>query len=127
MGSTVATDGKLLVHVPPVIGLIKVLQAPLHILSGPVGTGGVGITVNGADVGQPFHVYTIDNATDAPPGRAVAVITPVVGLIGATVIFVELHVPPDIGLMNVAGWPTQTPAGPMMAAGAWLTVTFIVR
>jgi len=86
----VATEGRLLVHVPPGVGSTSVVVPPTHIFVVPTIVAGVAITLNDVVALQPVtgNVYAIV----ATPG-ALPVTTPVVPPTVAIVMLLLDHVP----------------------------------
>ena len=118
----VATDILLLLQVPPAVASASVIVKPLHTTFGPVMGAGVGLTVMTVLAEQP-----LGNATTivAVPANT-PVTTPDNEPTVAFVVELLLQVIPVVTSLNVIVLPSQTDAGPVIAAGLALTVTITV-
>lgn len=106
----------LLLHVPPVVVLVNVVDAPAHTLLPPLIAPGAAFTVIVFVAEHPDTAYvTVD-----VPG-AIAETTPVLVMV-ATEVLLLLHVPPAVALDHVIVVPAHAVAEPLIAAGAALTV-----
>jgi hypothetical protein len=98
---TVAMDVFPLLHVPPDVGELSVIDAPTHIVPAPPIASGNGLTVIMAVMPQPAPgEYEIVAVAGEMPVW-VPVSTPVVTSIVATEVLLLLHVPPGVTLLNV--------------------------
>ena len=117
-GSTVATAGVALLHVPPAVASPNVVVDPTHTERVPVIAAGNGLTVTVAVREHPVgKVYDI---TEVPAETPVT--TPVDELTVATAGVALLQVPPAVALLNVVVDPTQTDIVPVITAGSGLIV-----
>lgn len=122
LASTLATDGLLLLQVPPEVASLNELVPPAHTLSVPVIAAGAELIVSVWEVRQPVpNVYTI---TVVPGVTPVAI--PVEASIVATPVFVLVHVPPLVASVNVEVNATQSVLTPDIEAGSGFTVTVSV-
>jgi hypothetical protein len=122
--STIATAVLLLLHVPPPVALLSVVDEPRHKDIVPVNAAGIGLTVTVAVVEHPVEetVYVIVVVpADTPPKTPDA--EPTVAIEELALV----HVPPPVGLVRFDVAPTQTVVPPPIAPGSAFTVTFIVR
>lgn len=120
VASIEATDGKLLLHVPPPERQLKVVLPPAHAESVPDITVGKGLTVTGFVVEQPVGSVYVMVAVPAPTPFSVPVdetvaMPPTEGL----------HVPPPPSESGVVAF-THTELAPDIEAGNGLTVTAAV-
>jgi hypothetical protein len=119
---TEAVAGVLLLHVPPVVILVSVMDEPRHTLPGPEIAAGNGLMVTMADVLQPVpRVYSIAAVPAATPDTIP--VAPAAATDGAPLD----QVPPGVGLDNVVVPPAHVLIVPVMSAGSALTVTVCVR
>jgi hypothetical protein len=116
-----ATAVLLLLHVPPAGLLVNAVVESTHKSELPDIVAGSGCTVSMRVTKQPVEVmvYVI---LVVPLVTPVAV--PVARPIPATVVLSLVHVPPVVADESVALFPLQMAAGPVMAAGGVLIVTF---
>jgi hypothetical protein len=118
---TVAIAVLLLLHVPPEMVLLKVVDIAMHTLLAPEIADGAGVIVTWRVVWQPVaSVYVILVLPAATP-----VTMPVAPTVAIDVLWL-LHVPPPVPV-NVVVVPTHVVATPPMAAGSGLTVRIPVR
>ncbi len=92
----VATEGALLLQVPPGSELDKVVVDPRQAIRIPLIAPGVAVTVTTATVLQPATVYSIEAVPGVPP-VTIPVSEPTVAIAGA----VLLQVPPALVLARV--------------------------
>ena len=118
VGTIVATDGKLLDHVPPGLASVKETVPPKHTEDGPVIMTGNGLTVIVLEVEQPVAIAYVMTAV---PG--VIPVTSPAELTGATAGLLVDHMPPPVASLKVITSPTQTVDGPVIGAGNALIVT----
>jgi hypothetical protein len=121
-GFTVATDGLLLVHVPPAGVLLSVAVIPIQTFEPPVIDAGKALTVRSTVCAQPVPtVYVIVVVpTAAPPATPVKRATvPITGLL-------LVQSPPGALLVSVVVWPMQIFAAPPIGGGIVFTVTIAV-
>lgn len=117
----VATEPSLLLHEPPEVASDSVLAAPAQRLLLPVIAVGKALTVTVRIVTQPAaDVYVM---TTLP--ALIPITTPEPSTV-ARVLSPEVQLPPVVASDNDVVEPTQTPAVPVMAAGAALTVSAAV-
>jgi hypothetical protein len=117
----VATDVLLLLHVPPAVASLRVVQVPAHMVVVPMIAAGNGLTVATIVVVQPpLMVYEIV-AVPAEMPQSVPVLPMV-----ATDTLLLLQVPPDMASLSVVQRPAQTDGTPLMAAGAGKTISVVV-
>jgi hypothetical protein len=127
--SIVATAGVALLHVPPLVVLVKVVFEPKHIAVVPPIADAICCSV----------IVTVVVAVDAlhPPVAAIVyvitvvpvdtvVTTPVFASIVATAGVALLHVPPGVVLVNVVLEPKQTAVVPPIADAVCCCVTVTV-
>jgi hypothetical protein len=116
--STVATAGKLLLHVPPVVALLSVVVSPSHTCSTPVVVAGSGFTVTVVVIRQPVGIVYVISAvpSDKPVTTPVAAST-------LTVASALLHVPPASASAIVVVEFTHTAIVPVIADGSGFTFT----
>ena len=110
-----------LLHVPPGVGLVSVLQKPIHVAAKPPIGPGNGFTVTTTVVKHPVGNVNVIVATPA----LLPVTTPVTELIPAIVALLVLHVPgpPGEALLSVMVEPTHTTGVPSIGSGSGFTVT----
>ena len=116
-----ATNGLLLLHVPPVVLLARVVVSPTQSAVVPEIGAGSGLTVNGVVIKQPVDAVYVIVATPADS----PVTTPVDESIEATAGLLLLHVPPAPSNKGVVE-PSQTFVVPDIAPGVEFTVTLNV-
>jgi len=110
MGSTLITVGSALLHVPPGVALVYVVDAPTHMLPVPVIIAGAALTTN-------TIVSTVaPTAYDIVVVPAVMPLTIPEGLMVATAGVLLDHMPPGRGFVRPEPEPAQHPAVPIMAA-----------
>lgn len=113
-----AIDGSLLDHVPPDVELLNVLAPPSQAFNIPVIAPGAETTVSEIVLKHPveseYKILVVPGDTPAA--------TPEVGLIEATLVFVLLHVPPDVLQLNVVFSSSHKEVIPEIEAGEGLTV-----
>ena len=97
----------VLVHVPPLVKLLSVIEEPLHTEARPPILEGSALTVTTAIVGTPPIVYDIV----AVPGLTPVTIPDVPTV--AIEIFDECQVPPDVALVKAVVEPAQTLSVPV--------------
>ena len=99
----VAIDGLPLLHTPPPIESVSVVEAPVHTAAIPVITDGLGFTVTGAVViqlpGNPYVIMDIPLATPV----TIPVVLPAVAIPG----MLELQVPLPRGSVSAVLLPGQ--------------------
>lgn len=111
---TDAMVGLLLDHVPPVMGL-KVEVLPSHIEFGPVMfTTGIGFTSIATEVSLLQLPEFLSNVMMAVPAE-IAVNTPPLYVIVATLVFEEVQCPPLLLAVKVVIWPTHNRSSPYIA------------
>jgi len=116
---TVACNVLLLLHVPPVVVLVNVVDAPRHTNVVPDITAGSGFTVSCIVCKQPFdNVYVIVGIPAATP-----VTTPDEEPTVASAGLPLVHVPPNTEFSKDAVAPTHTFAVPVIVAGEMFTIT----
>lgn len=119
----VATDVVPLLHVPPTVEVLNVVDAPWQILVVPVMAAGNGITVNVFVVkqllGSVYVIIVVPGAgvADTPPTTPDAI--PTVPIAGVLLV----HVPAGTAWVNVVVRPSHTEEAPVIATGAGVTVT----
>jgi hypothetical protein len=119
---TEAISGVLLLHDPDGVVLLSVTVVPWHMLVEPVMAAGVAVTVTTLSVRQLLGIlYVIVNVPVFRP-----VNTPVVTSIGATVLLLELHVPPSESLVSVMVVPLHMVEAPVIGAGIGSTFMVVV-
>jgi hypothetical protein len=115
---TVAMPVLLLLHVPPVTGLLSVVVAPTHALAVPVTADSELLTVTVIDRVHPVgSIYEIS----ADP-VATAVTTPVPDTEAMPLLLLS-HTPLIVASVNVTTEPTHIDDVPKITAGNGLTVT----
>ncbi len=116
---TVARAKLLLLHVPPVVALLNVVDTPTHTADVPEIAAGTGYTVTALIAMQPvpvaYEIFTVPAAIPA----AVPEVTSTV----ATEVLLLLQFPPRMALLNTAVDPVQKFVTPTMADGAGLILT----
>ncbi len=115
---------KLVLQVPPAVGLVNAPVVVTHITGGPeiTPTAGEEFTVTIVVVKQPPIEYMIVDVPSVKPATV-----PVVSPIVATGKLVLLHVPPNMALVNVRDPPAHTlGAAGNMVAGVIPTVIFLI-
>jgi hypothetical protein len=118
---TVAIAVLLLLHVPPVVVLAKVVEAPAHAPAFPVIALGKTFTVT---IFVTLHpVVSIYVIVAVPATRPFT--TPVDEPIVATVVLLLDHIPPSVVLLKLVVSPIQTLAVPDIAEGCGFTVTTV--
>jgi len=118
VGTTVAIESVLLLHVPPPKSLSAVL-APVHTVNEPAIGPGPGLTVTVVVVAQPDDTeYEIVTVPSVAPHT-----TPVVGTTVAVTGVALLHVPPGVASLSVMDEPGQTSVGPVIGSGTGTIVT----
>jgi len=117
----VATDGLLLVHVPPGVAFTNVEDAYRQILVLPVIIEGTGLSVTDFVVVQVPTVYVIVAVPAATP-----VSKPVVGFMVMLEGLLLVHTPPATELASVIVLPVHTFELPEIAEGDGFTVTVVV-
>ena len=119
--STVAIDVLLLLQLPPVVGSLNVIVAPVHTgVFEVIGNDPLIVTTIVAALPQPF-VYCIVAVPGVTP-----LTTPLVEPTVATAVLLLLHVPPLTASANVVFAPTHADTVPVMLAGATFTVIVAV-
>ena len=110
---TVATDGVLLVHVPPIVVLVTVVVEPIHIGATPkIGAaGGTTVTISVTNV-DPHVFVTIYEMTDVPVATPETI--PLL-LTVATPVLALLQAPPVVTSANVVEPVVQSDVVPVMA------------
>jgi hypothetical protein len=117
----VATVVLLLLHAPPAVASLRVVQVPAHIVVVPIIAAGDEVTVATiVAVQPPLMVYEI-TAVPAETPQSVPVLPMV-----ATDTLLLLQVPPDMASLSVVQRPAQTDGTPLMAAGAGKTISVVV-
>jgi hypothetical protein len=114
-----ATDGALLVQVPPGTKSVIVTGTATQIVAGPMIGPGTGLTVITVVIKQPVAVMVYFIVV--MPGM-MPVTTPVVGATVATAGALLLQVPPGVTSVTVIVVPGHNAVGPPIAAGNGLTV-----
>ena len=121
-GSTVATAGKLLIHVPPAVASVKVTLPVAHTDVGPDIMAGSGLTVTTMLLRQPpaimYEIVVVPGETPVAMPEALP--------IGATVAVLLAHVPPAVGSESVMDNPSHILEGPEIEPTVETTVTIIV-
>ncbi len=118
---TVATEGLLLLHVPPGVLSERATDAPTQVPDGPtIGAMVVApVTVKDIVRKQPLpNVYVMVQVPAATP-----VTTPVAMFTEAIAVLLLLHVPPETALLSVLVPLTGIDVMPDIAAGAGVTFT----
>lgn len=111
----------LLVHVPPPVALLRVVDEPTHTTDEPVMFAGVGFTVMVMTrEHDPPSVYIIDAVPADTPVTAPDVEFTVTWALGL------LHVPPPAVPVKVTVEPTHTLLGPVIDVGIGITVMVVV-
>ncbi len=119
---TVATDGALLLHAPPVALSVNVIVDPIHTDVGPDIATGAALTVTEAVLRQPVEsVYAME---EVPADMPVTI--PAAGSTEATDGAPLLHDPPIDVSNKLMLEPTHTLPGPNMALGTGFTVMTVV-
>jgi hypothetical protein len=114
----VATAVLLLLHVPPAVASLRVVQVPAHMVVVPMIAAGNGLTVATiVAVQPPLMVYEI-TAVPAETPQSVPVLPTV-----ATETLLLLQVPPDVASLSVVQRPVHINGTPLMAAGAGSTIS----
>ena len=113
----VATVGLVLVHVPPEVPSISVLQEPRHTLPAAKGTGAE-FTVTTAVRVQPVPgcVYVIVSIPGIPP-----VVIPLAKVTDAIDVLLLIHVPPPGGSVSEVDCPEHTCNVPTITPGGGYT------
>jgi hypothetical protein len=111
----------LLLHVPPDVLLLRLLEDPIHALADPVIEAVEPIVTTIVARHPVDNVYVIVAVPVATP-----VTIPLVNPMVATDVALLLHVPPVVELVNVVVPPEHALAVPDMEAGNALTVTVLV-
>jgi hypothetical protein len=118
---TVATDGVALLHVPPGVASLNVVDDPAQILVVPVIAASDVKTFNvEVDVQLPI-TYVIAVLPAAIPVTVADV--PLLVIVAIVVLPLLYHVPPGVASLKVIVEPAQTLPGPVIAAGCVPTVT----
>ncbi len=115
----VAVPVLLLLHVPPAVASARVTVDPVFTVAVPVIAAGEAFTDKVSFLEQPFaslYVIVVPPAVNADT-------SPLVVLIEATDDALLDHVPPVMALVSVADVPVHIEEDPVIAAGAWFTVT----
>jgi hypothetical protein len=116
---TVATLVLLLVHVPPPVLLVKVVELPTHMLVEPAIAAGLAVTVTVAVTRQPEIEYVIIEVPVATPQKL-----PVPAIVATAGLLLD-QVPPEAELLSNEQSPIQTSFVPVIAPGH-KTVTVVV-
>lgn len=116
-GTTDATEGLLLVQIPPMVGSVSVILSPTHTCVGPLIGPGAAITVTVVVAAQPPAVYDISVVPLLMP-----VTRPEVETTVATVGVILLQAPPPTPSLSVRVEPTQILPAPVIAVGTGFTV-----
>lgn len=116
----VATEMSLMLHTPPPVASLNVVDVPGHISGVPVIEAGKEFTVTGIKLAHPDEVRV--NVMFTVPADT-PVTTPVDAPTVATVVLLLLHVPLPDASVRVIVEPWQTDGLPAGVAGPALTVT----
>ena len=120
----VAVPVALLLHVPPVVVVLSVVEPPAHNAPDPVMLPGSGFTVIAAVVlqvvGSVYVIVTAVGTLTAPP-----VTRPVVAPIGAALVLLLVQVPPPL-LPSVTELPRDKAPEPVIGDGSGFTVIVFV-
>jgi hypothetical protein len=112
----------LLLHVPPAVASVNVVEEPAHTVLLPDIVGGTAFTVTIAMLLQPVgNVYVIF-AVPAVMPLTIPVADPTVAIL----VLPLVHVPPEILAVSVVVYPTQIFAVPEIT-GSGLTVTVFIE
>lgn len=117
----VVTDRLLLVHAPPVVALLRVVELPWQIVVMPV-IGLIAFTVNGRVAIHPRAVVYFMLVKPA-----VSPETMPDELIVATPVLVLLHAPPGVASLSVTEFPMHTLRGPIIGPSAFTVTTVVVK
>lgn len=121
VGTTGATDGLLLLHVPPGSEFVRIVALPWQTVVAPPIAAGCAFTVKVTDATHPAGVvYFITLVPAATP-----VTTPVIGATVATPGVMLLQVPPGVASLSVVELPAHTDKVPVIGASGF-TVNEIV-
>ena len=121
---TVAIDVEVLLHEPPGVTSLNVIDDPMQTFDGPVIAEGNELTVTLAAIEQPVVVKVYDMG--ALP-NATPVTTPEPETTVAIPVLPLLQVPPPEGSFNVVVAPIQVASVPPIAAGKAFIVTVVPR
>ena len=110
-------------HVPPGSPSVSVMTAPAQTDEGPAMGAGAVLTVMVMDIEQPAVAVKVMSVV---PGMSPVTTPEAVPIVATEVLLLVQEPPPDVPSVNRAGVPMQTFAGPMMGAGAAVTVTGIL-
>jgi hypothetical protein len=114
----VATVVLLLLHAPPAVASLRVVQVPAHIVVVPIIAAGDEVTVATiVAVQPPLMVYEI-TAVPAETPQSVPVLPMV-----ATDTLLLLQVPPGVASLSVVHRPVHNNGTPLMATGAGRTIS----
>lgn len=108
---TVATDVVPLLHVPPPVALLRVVEPPTHSSAVPVFAPGAALTVTVATLRQPDDIVYVIFAVPVP----IAVTTP--PLTVATVPSLVVHEPPGVAQLSALVPPGHSNNPPVIVAG----------
>ena len=115
--ATVATDGLLLVHAPPGVASLNVIDEPTHTVPGPdIGPSGPLTVIGEVTVHEPTVYVIVATPADTPLTLPVDDTT-------ATPVLLLVHTPPPVASVNAIDELTHTAVGPTMAVSVPLTVT----
>ena len=119
---TVATAGRLELHVPPALASLNVVVKPIHTFMLPVMVAGNGLTVMIAILAQPVAGSV---TVSVPVPTLLPNINPE-ALPPDNIAPVALHAPPAVASVKVAVKPKHTVMGPVIGAGTGFTVNTAV-
>ncbi len=114
--STVATVVLPLVHVPPLVASISVIDDPEHTADRPVIAPGAVLITTVTEAVQPPSVYIIVALPAVTPDTRPPEVTV------ATAVLLLVHVPPVAASVNKEVAPEHIPVEPRIAAGDGVTV-----
>jgi hypothetical protein len=120
--TTVATDGVLLLHVPPALELLKVMDDAWQNTTLPVIAAGNGLTVTIPVMMQPVGAVYVTAVIPTATADIIPDDEPIV----AIAVLPLAHVPPAMALVKVAVVPRHSDDEPPMAGGIALTVIMVV-
>lgn len=115
----VPTAGVELLHAPPDVALLRVVDCPVHTVNMPVIEEGAGFTVTITLLWQPVGVLLITVEVPKEIPVTIPVETPHVATDGLLL----LQVTPGVAELNVDVPPTQILSIPVIGAGSAFTVT----
>ena len=110
-----------LLHMPPVVELLRPLLAPAHTTAVPVIVPGLAFTLTTTVARHP-----VDNVYDMVAVPAETAVTRPEPSMAATPVLLLVHVPPLVAFASVVVRPLQTLVLPVMTAGTAFTVSVVV-